>query len=193
MTRKNMDSTKLTYRAFAAASWYEAQGTAARPIVLRERRVFRHCGLSALVMGSASVAALALAHSAHAQDASATPVPDISVSAPPPPESPNGAAAAGPFMDGSAAAGYRVKDTTAAGPIWGDLPLQDAPYSISVVPAPLIENLQAWQPEDLVKVIPQINDVLPNQNKGGNTFFYIRGFSPSYSPTRRALAIFFAT
>ena len=55
------------------------------------------------------------------------------------------------LFDGSAAAGYRVKETTAAGPIWGDLPLQDAPYSITVVPSAFIENLQAYQPEDVLE------------------------------------------
>ncbi len=81
---------------------------------------------------------------------------------------------------GSAAAGYLVTDTTAAGPVWGDMKLQDAPYSMSVVSGELIENLQAYQPEQLVKVIPQITQVNPNQNSGqGNPLFYIRGFAVS--------------
>lgn len=117
MIRKNKHSTKLTRHTFATAFRSETAGTAAPPIVPRGRRAFRHLGLSALFMGSASVAALPLSLSAHAQDASPTPVPDISVTAPPPSESPNGAAPSAPLMDGSAAAGYRVKDSTAAGPI----------------------------------------------------------------------------
>ncbi len=81
------------------------------------------------------------------------------------------------LFDGSAAAGYRVKETTAAGPIWGDLPLQDAPYSITVVPSAFIENLQAYQPEDVWKVIPQITNNNTQQNRTGNPFAYVRGFS----------------
>ncbi len=100
---------------------------------------------------------------AYAQNAT-TPIPDISVTAPLP-------------LDGSAAAGYRVNNTTAAGPIFSDLPIQDAPYSITVVPHELIDNLQAYQPEQLVKVIPQITNVLPQQNNSGNPFFYVRGFT----------------
>jgi iron complex outermembrane receptor protein len=51
--------------------------------------------------------------------------------------------------NGSATAGYRVQDTTAAGPIWGDLPIQDAPYSIGVEPSDLIENPNATTSEDI--------------------------------------------
>ena len=81
------------------------------------------------------------------------------------------------LFDGSAAAGYRVADTTAAGPIFGDLPIQDAPYSITVVPSSLIENLQAYQPEDVWKVIPQITNSNTLQNTSGNPFAYVRGFA----------------
>ncbi len=87
------------------------------------------------------------------------------------------AAPHGPPMDGSAEAGYRVKETTAAGPIFGNLPLQDAPYSITVVPSPMIENLQAYQPEDIWRVIPQITNNNTQQNSSGNPFAYVRGFS----------------
>jgi iron complex outermembrane receptor protein len=96
----------------------------------------------------------------------------------PPADGGNSAAASRP-LDGSAAAGYRVGESTASGPIWGDLPVQDAPYSLTVIPSQLIENLQAWQPEDLVKVVPQITNVTPIQNLNGNPFFTIRGFKTS--------------
>ncbi len=81
--------------------------------------------------------------------------------------------------EGSADAGYLMKKTTAAGPIWGDVPLQDSPYSISVVPNELVQNLQAYQPEDIAKVIPQITNVLAQQNSTGNPIFYVRGFTIS--------------
>lgn len=56
-------------------------------------------------------------------------------------------------------------------------PLQDLPYSITVVPSTLMENIQAYQPEDLFSVVPQITNILPQQNSTGNPFFYLRGFS----------------
>jgi iron complex outermembrane recepter protein len=116
------------------------------------------------------VSVTAILYAGHAGFAqSLTPVPDVSVNAPP--------ASPGQTNDGSAAAGYRVDSSTASGPIWGDLSVQDSPYSISVIPSELIDNLQAWQPEQLVKVIPQITNVNPLQNVSGNPFFYIRGFS----------------
>ncbi len=120
--------------------------------------------------GSVSMfAILATAQLAQAQDA--TPIPDVSVNAP-----------ATPLMDGSAAAGYRVKDTTASGPIWGDLPIQDAPYSITVVPSALIENTQSNQPEDIYKIIPQIT----NYHNDINSIGYapaplVRGFNVGFS------------
>jgi iron complex outermembrane recepter protein len=117
--------------------------------------------------GCVSITAiLTIQNPAYAQQATA-PIPDVSVSAAP----------TGPLMDGSAAAGYRVKDSTAAGPIWSDLPLQDTPYSTSVVPSALIENLQAYSIDDLAKVIPQVTNVYPLQNVNGNSFLYLRGFS----------------
>lgn len=124
--------------------------------------------------GVSLLALLAVMTTAQAQETAPTPVPDISVNAPLPDT--EGDATSTPLMDGSAAAGYRVKDTTAAGPIWGDLPIQDAPYSISVVPSALIENLQAYQPEDVYKIIPQITNVIPAQNVSGNPEVFVRGF-----------------
>jgi iron complex outermembrane receptor protein len=57
--------------------------------------------------------------------------------------------------------------------------IQDLPYSITVVPSSLIDNLQAWQPEDLAKVIPQMTVMFPDQNSTGNPTFLIRGFTIS--------------
>ncbi|HTV32969.1 MAG TPA: TonB-dependent receptor plug domain-containing protein [Methylocella sp.] len=126
-------------------------------------------------LGCVSLCAIITAQQTRAQET--TPIPNINVTAPSPP-SENGTAASGPLMDGSAAAGYRVQDTTAAGPIWNDLPIQDAPYSISVVPAPLIENQQAYNIEELFKIIPQITNWSSAQNAFGSPFsgVYVRGF-----------------
>jgi iron complex outermembrane recepter protein len=116
-----------------------------------------------------SLFALGFAQGAHAQEASsqdATPLPPVDVNA----------AAAQP-LDGSAAIGYRVKNSSASGPIWGDLSVQDTPYSVSIVPSQLIENLQAYSVDDIVKVIPQVTNEYPLQNLNGNSMFYMRGFS----------------
>jgi len=85
-----------------------------------------------------------------------TEVPPVSVNAP-----------AAPLMDGSAEAGYRVKESSAAGPIWGNLPLQDAPYSITVLPNALIQNTQAYKPEDIYKLLPQASNTQSSQNQDG--------------------------
>ncbi len=78
---------------------------------------------------------------------------------------------------GSAAAGYLVTDTTAAGPIWGDMKLQDTPYSMSVVSSELIDNTQAYKAEDLAKFIPQVTNLPQAQNRNGTATLSIRGFS----------------
>ncbi len=118
------------------------------------------------LFGSVSLLAIvAMQQSARAQQAT-TPIPDITVNAPPPAQP----------LDGSAAAGYRVKDSTAAGPIWGDLPVLDTPYSISVVPHELIQNTQANAINDLIKVLPQLQ-ASSNASAfyGGNGTFGARG------------------
>ena len=116
------------------------------------RRLSAGSGLSVTVNGTSAVVT----------QASGITVPTVQVTAAP---------------DGSAAAGYLTKRATTAGPIWGDRSAQDTPYSTSVVSSALINNLQAYQPEQIVKVIPQITNVLNQQNSSGNPFFYIRGFS----------------
>ncbi len=87
-----------------------------------------------------ALAALASAGLAQAQTSTgdtATPVPKVSV---------QGAAPdSGPQADGSAVDGYRVRSSTAAGPVLGNLAQLDTPYSINVMPQPLIENFQAYR------------------------------------------------
>ncbi|WP_020176357.1 TonB-dependent siderophore receptor [Methyloferula stellata] len=103
--------------------------------------------------------------SAYAQQAT-TPIPDVSVNAPAPVKN-----------DGSAAAGYRVDDSTATGPFWGDLPLQDAPYSINVIPAEQIQNMQVYSLQDALKYDPDIQFSNNNHNDGTASSYKIRGFS----------------
>jgi iron complex outermembrane recepter protein len=66
----------------------------------------------------------------------------------------------------------------AVGP-WTDTKLQDLPYSITVIPSTLIDNVQAYQIEDIAKLIPQITNLTPIQNNNGNPTFYVRGFPVS--------------
>ncbi len=165
-----------------------------KSITTRRRRVSLLGGVSLLTLLCSGAVAEPLLP---AIDIGGQQTPDSGAASPPAQGAQNAQPAAGPaqpaaqplgdwpgasnatptLFDGSAAAGYRVKETTGAGPIWGDLPIQDAPYSISVVPASLIENLQAYEPEDIVRVLPQVTNVLTQQNKSGNPFLYVRGFS----------------
>lgn len=75
---------------------------------------------------------------------------------------------------GTAAAGYRSERAEQIGPL-GNMSIQDAPFSISVMPAELIENLQATSPDDLFKINPvtQLNNPSSRFFSGVN----VRGFS----------------
>ena len=54
---------------------------------------------------------------------------------------------------GSAAAGYKEENTTTTGP-WGEMALQDTPYSILPMSSALIENVQASDPYQLFRINP---------------------------------------
>lgn len=60
--------------------------------------------------------------------------------------------ATAPAADGSAAAGYRVKQAD-LGPL-GNQNVQDTPYSLTIIPAALIENDQAKGISDIIKYDP---------------------------------------
>ena len=159
---------------------------------------------TALLAGVSAAALLSLGAPTTAQEA--TPVPDVSVTAPPQPPGPNVPAAAAaapaaqsaqpsplgnwpgastttpPLFDGSAAAGYRVKDETASGPFWDGLPMQDSPYSVMVVPAPMIENLQVYTLQDALKYIPGVQTGNNAQNTTGTSSYVIRGFYTAGGP-----------
>jgi iron complex outermembrane receptor protein len=77
--------------------------------------------------------------------------------------------------EGSAEVGYKVEDVTTTGP-WGEMKLQDTPYSISVMSEQLIENVQASSPEDLFKMNPFVQIAIP-QRRGDTSYIYMRGFA----------------
>ncbi len=76
--------------------------------------------------------------------------------------------------EGSAAAGYKVETAATTG-LWGEKPIQDVPYSISVMPAELIENLGVGMPDQALRINPLIQVNYP-QTRGGNVPISIRGF-----------------
>ncbi len=118
-----------------------------------------------------ALAALASAGLAKAQTSTgdtATPVPKVSV---------QGAAPdSGPQADGSAVDGYRVRSSTAAGPVLGNLAQLDTPYSINVMPQPLIENFQAVSPDKIFQLNPFTQLEIP-ATRGFNNIANVRGFS----------------
>ena len=113
-----------------------------------------------MLWGGVSLIAIVGVHqSARAQDAT-TPIPDVSVNATQ--VQPN---------DGSAAAGYREENVTGGiGSFWGDLPLQDTPYSVFITPHQLVENMQVYNLQDALKYNPDIQAggglVTLNQSRG---------------------------
>ncbi|MDR1085363.1 MAG: TonB-dependent receptor [Deltaproteobacteria bacterium] len=60
--------------------------------------------------------------------------------------------------DGSSEVGYLVESAQQVGP-WGDLPLQDTPYSMTIVPRDLIENTGAQTYEQVLGRIPQVQTI----------------------------------
>lgn len=56
-------------------------------------------------------------------------------------------------MEGSAEAGYKVDNVTTTGP-WGQMPLQDTPYSLNVIPKDLIENTISTNQDRLFRINP---------------------------------------
>ncbi|MDR3203731.1 MAG: TonB-dependent receptor [Deltaproteobacteria bacterium] len=81
--------------------------------------------------------------------------------------------------DGSAAVGYAVDSTEQMGP-WGELPLQDTPYSVTVVPSELIENTGTQNYSQVLSRIPQVQS-MGRQDIGGYQNFLpmIRGLGAS--------------
>ena len=74
--------------------------------------------------------------------------------------------------EGSAESGYRSTSAT-VGPL-GQMLLQDTPYSISVTPSALIEDIQASNPTDALKLNPTVNPEMGSNRTGD--YLSIRGF-----------------
>ncbi|MFZ2884137.1 TonB-dependent siderophore receptor [Nitrosomonas europaea] len=82
--------------------------------------------------------------------------------------------AAASLKQGTAEEGYRVSNISGIG-LWGERSLRDTPYSISVVPSDLIENVNAQNMGQIFKMNPLTQE--PNiQNFTGVPFVTIRGF-----------------
>jgi iron complex outermembrane receptor protein len=75
-------------------------------------------------------------------------------------------------VTGQASENYRVDSLSSVGPL-GDAPLLDAPYSVAVLPADLIQNSQAVNFKDVSKYLPLVSyqeqqgpDILRPQTRG---------------------------
>jgi len=86
-------------------------------------------------------------------------------------------------QDGSPEAGYRV-GSAMVGPL-GCMSLQDAPFSIHVVSADLINNLQASSPTEALRYSPTIQPALASNR--ASDYFMIRGFVSSLNSNSTAV------
>ena len=77
--------------------------------------------------------------------------------------------------EGTATQGYKVSTATDVGP-FGNIPLQDTPYSVYVVPKEFIENTQTYSTYQLFKIDP-FTQPTENPGRAGQTYVNIRGFS----------------
>lgn len=78
-------------------------------------------------------------------------------------------------QDGLARDGYRANVISSLGPL-GATKLQDTPFSVSVVPRELIQNIQAQSPDDVFKVNPYTRSQTP-QVSGWAPVVSMRGFT----------------
>jgi iron complex outermembrane receptor protein len=76
--------------------------------------------------------------------------------------------------EATAADGYRPKTVSSVGAL-GSMSLQDTPFSISVVPRELIQNIQAQSPDDIYKLNPSTRTTTP-QITSWTPAVNIRGF-----------------
>lgn len=76
--------------------------------------------------------------------------------------------------EATAADGYRPKTISSVGAL-GSMSLQDTPFSISVVPRELIQNIQAQSPDDIYKLNPSTRTITP-QVTTWSPAVNIRGF-----------------
>ena len=78
------------------------------------------------------------------------------------------------LKQGTAEEGYRVSNISGIG-LWGERSLRDTPYSMSVVPSDLIENVNAQNMGQIFKMNPLTQEPVI-QNFTGVPFVVIRGF-----------------
>jgi len=82
--------------------------------------------------------------------------------------------AADTLKQGTAEEGYRVSNISGIG-LWGERSLRDTPYSISVVPSDLIENVNAQNMGQIFKMNPLTQEPTIN-NQNGVSIVTMRGF-----------------
>ncbi len=83
--------------------------------------------------------------------------------------------------EGGANVGYRT-ETAQTGPL-GSTPLRDLPYTITVVPEELIQNVQASSASDALRYHPLVQ-ATNTQTRGGDTY-NIRGFDSNFLSSKR--------
>ena len=81
------------------------------------------------------------------------------------------------LKQGTAEEGYRVSNVSGVG-LWDERSLRDTPYSISVVPSDLIENVNAQNMGQIFKMNPLTQEPMI-QNFTGIPFVIMRGFRSS--------------
>lgn len=91
--------------------------------------------------------------------------------------------------DGSALEGYRSNVVSQVGP-WEGRALQDLPYSITVIPRELIENLQATTPDQIYRIAPTVQFIRP-QYENDQPVINMRGFQASTAYRDGVLGDFF--
>ncbi len=78
-------------------------------------------------------------------------------------------------QDGLARDGYRTSTLSSLG-LLGQTSIRDTPFSVTVAPRELIQNIQAQSPEDIYRVLPTIRSQTP-QMSGWAPMANIRGFT----------------
>nr|WP_275944909.1 TonB-dependent siderophore receptor [Bradyrhizobium sp. dw_411] len=77
--------------------------------------------------------------------------------------------------EGSEAQGYKPSTISNFGP-FGRVPILDTPYSVNVISADMLENIQALSPEDAFRISP-VTQVQTPYTKTLDTFVNLRGFT----------------
>lgn len=80
-------------------------------------------------------------------------------------------------QEGKATDGYRASTVSSVGAL-GSMRLQDTPFSVSVVPRELLQNIQAQSPDDVYKLNPSTRTITP-QVTSWTPMVSIRGFDGS--------------